>query len=120
MTKHTFPDYFYHDAHQKPTHAYDAAALYNETTAIAESQDRHSAWDELMADFGVLQAQFAQFRNRMADYHRNARQGVKHHRRMATPAETAYLASFSPNRHPMMAEAIRAEDERLHGPESRL
>ena len=104
----------------KPEHAYDAKRLYEEAQVIAESQDRHSAWDELMADFGVLQAQFAQFRNRIADYHRNARQGVKHHRRMATPAETAYLASFSPNRHPMMAEAIRAEDERLHGPESRL
>ena len=104
----------------KPEHAYDAKRLYEETQAIAESQYRHSAWDELMADFGVLQAQFAQFRAKMADYHRNARQGVKHHRRTATPAETAYLASFSPNRHPMMAEAIRAEDERLHGPESRL
>ena len=104
----------------KPTHACDAVRLYDETQVIAEAQDRHSAWDELMADFGVLQAQFAQFRNRMADYHRSTQQGVKHHRRMATPAETAYLASFSPNPHPLMAEAIRAEDERLHGPESRL
>lgn len=109
----------------KPTHAYDARRMFEEVACggcappVLASQDRHSAWDELMADFGVLQAQFAQFRNRMADYHRNARQGVKHPRRMATPAETAYLASFSPNPHPMQAEAIRAEDEK-NWSESRL
>ena len=34
---------------------------------------------------------------------------VKDHRRVATPAELAYLASFSPNPHPMAAEALRDE-----------
>lgn len=32
-----------------------------------------------------------------------------------TPAETAYLASFAPNPHPMMAEALRDEYEKTDG-----
>ena len=149
----------------KPTHAYDAKRLYDEVEcggcapavyasprdvymeaqAIAEAQDRHSDWDELMASFNVLHAHFDTFRNRFADMYRKSQKidtsperVRKAHRRVCTPAETAYLASFSPNPrgelptamaglinsrcnlHPMMAEALRAADEKLHGPESRL
>lgn len=35
--------------------------------------------------------------------------------KIGTPAETAYLASFAPNPHPMMAETLRDEYERTDG-----
>jgi hypothetical protein len=96
----------------KPMHAYDAKRLYDAKQAIDESQDRNTDWTELMASFGVLQSQFDAFRKKFADMY------LKSNGMVANPLPVH--TTTTKTQHPMMAEALRVEDEKLHGPEARL
>jgi len=106
MADLNYPDHFYADA-TRPHGIADANRRYAETSAIAAAQD--AKLDHLSDALPSILAEFRAVTKRLEDYAERMRvsriESAKEHApkwslawlEQGTPAESSYLASFSPN-----------------------
>lgn len=115
MSAHHYPDHFYADAlNQKPTGAYDATKLREETIAIAVSQDRdNDALPSILAEMRALTARLERYAERKPSAYTEALDTIREATKWAAPSaeglETRIIKK-QPDECPMADESKAAHN----------
>lgn len=109
----------------KPEAAYDSRRLYNETGAIAATQDAkldpgNDALPSILADFRAVVKRMEAYAERLRGKRGDGTSAEVAYLRKCGIGDVAETATTVASQHPAHAETIRIHDERLNGPEDHL